>query len=329
MPLAADESFSRDTVAQLQADGVVCLIRYVTGAGKAITASELLTYKNAGMPVCLVMETFAQAASAGYGQGAAECRQALAALNAAGWPADRPIYFVAEDPSPIGVAAWGSIADYFRGVVDVLIADGRTWLPGAYGSGALCSHLSALGLVSLEWHVSTWPGLSRTRAALVQEANGVAGHDSIGGTIDLDSIRPDLADWGQYPFQPVQQEDTMAVRYARPNGEVWVTDFVTTRYVTPKDNDVLNDNGVRLISFTDVDHANAFHDALSLKEAVVTDLAPVQAALAGILQAIHDSSGTLDVAALAGAVANAIHIAIDSKSIAADTAAELARRLAL
>ncbi len=262
MPVAADESFSRVSASQLRADGIASLIRYVTGSGKAISASELQTLLAAEISVCLVMETFEQAASMGFTQGMNEARSALAAADSVGWPADRPIYFVAEDPRPVARTAWGSVSDYFAGVNFVLGEQGRPWRPGAYGSGALCGYLVDSGLVGLEWHVSTWPGADRSRAALVQEANGLAGYSTLGGAIDLDSINPSLADWGQYPFHTQVPEDEMAVRYALPNGQVYVTDGLSRRYVgTPQDNDVLNDIGVKLVSIA-ADHIQAFHAGL-------------------------------------------------------------------
>lgn len=210
--IGGDESFSRVPYDQLAGDGITALIRYIAGADKAMDRTEFEAAVAAGFRVAWVMETFAQAASFGYDQGVAEARRAYACADAIGWPADRPGYFVAEDPFPVARSAWLSVADYFRGVIDV--GPDRP-LPGAYGSGALCAYLRALGLIAHEWHVSTWPGCNRAVADIVQEANGLRGYSNFAGAIDLNTIRDDNPDWGQHPFSPTPrpkppEEDDMS-----------------------------------------------------------------------------------------------------------------------
>lgn len=195
--IAADESFSRVPYDQLRSAGITALIRYITGSGKAMDRAEFQSALAAGFSIAWVMETFGQAASLGYSQGVKEANAAYAAADAIGWPKNRPGYFVAEDPSPIARSAWPAVADYFRAVADT---GGDRPLPGAYGSGALCSYLADLGLIAHQWHVSTWPGTNRAVADIVQEANGLPGYSTFGGAIDLNTIRDDNADWGQHPF---------------------------------------------------------------------------------------------------------------------------------
>ncbi len=318
--IAADESFSRDTVAQLRAEGIVSLGRYVDGSEKGLSASELKVYVDAGISVFLFKETFEQAASLGYNQGRAEARAAFAAHFALGLPLDRPIYFVAEDPRPVPLGVWGSIADYFRGVADEALASGRP-LQGAYGSGLLCRHLVALGLIQYECHVSTWPGLDRAAAHIVQEANGIAGHSNLGGTIDLDSLRPDTADWGQFPFNPQPLEtSTMLYICDMPGREtgVWLTDGIVKR--PTNDGAVWSAAGAIRVSLTEGD----FNELRDIRE----DERAAGDALGQLLTAIANTR-VLDISVLADAVARAIHISVDAKTIAADVALELSRRLAV
>lgn len=207
--VGADESFARVPLEQLRASGITRLLRYITGDGKGLSQAEFDAIIGAGFELAWVMETYAQAASLGYDQGVKEATAAYAAADAIGWPRDRPGYFVAEDPYPVAVGAWPAVAEYFRGVIAA--GPGRP-LPGAYGSGAICAHLAELGLVGHQWHVSTWPGLDRAVADIVQEANGLDGYGTFGGSIDLDTIRDDNPDWGQHPYAggpgPVQRVAT-------------------------------------------------------------------------------------------------------------------------
>jgi hypothetical protein len=201
--LVADYAWWRPpSVGALRDDGIAGVVRYITGSGKRIDALEYRWLQDGGLMVALVMETFAQAAARGYGQGFAEAKQAFAAADSIGWPPERPIYFVAEDPSPVSRGAWPDVAAYFEAVHDF---DPRRPRPGAYGSGDLCGYLADRGLAGNRWHVSTWPG-GRSGATIVQEANGVAGHSTFGGEVDLNTVWAD--DWGQVPGpHPTPKED--------------------------------------------------------------------------------------------------------------------------
>lgn len=230
--IGGDESFSRIPLEQLAAAGITDLIRYNElgdsgPGGKGMSAAELVALLAACFRVVWVKETFEQAASLGYSQGIKEARTAFADADAIDWPVDRPGYFVAEDPYPIPRSAWPAVADYFRAVHDV---DPNRPLQGAYGSGALCTYLAGLGLIAHQWHVSTWPGLDRDVADVVQEANGLHGYTNFGGAIDLNTIRDGNPDWGQHPFapapQPTQEDDIMYIfdGPTEAGGGIYVTD---------------------------------------------------------------------------------------------------------
>ncbi len=85
------------------------------------------------------------------------------------------------------------------------------------------------------------------------------------------------------PPAPKPEEAPMAVRYSLPNGQIYVTDGLSRRYVgSPLDNDVLNDIGCKLVS-VDAAHAPAFHSGLhSLDTAAVDVQKIVEGVLAGI-----------------------------------------------
>lgn len=195
--VVADYAWDRPAHDDLRANGIAGVMRYAAypgHQGKGMDRDEYEALLAAGFAVGWILETFGQAASRGSDQGVREAQMAFAWADGIGWPRSRPGYFCAEDPSPIGQASWGAVADYFRGVHD---ADPGRPRPGAYGSGALCQYLADAGLISLRWHVSTWPGGDRAASALTQEANGIEGHTTWGGAIDLNSVHAE--DWGQVP----------------------------------------------------------------------------------------------------------------------------------
>ena len=88
----------------------------------------------------------------------------------------------------------------------------------------------------------------------------------------------------------------MAVRYSLPNGQIYVTDGLSRRYVgSPLDNDVLNDIGCKLVS-VDSAHVSAFHTALKSVDGPAVD---VQNIVEGVLAGINVK---VDSAVIAAAV---------------------------
>lgn len=182
---------------ELLANGITGAIRYAAypgHSGKGMYRDEFQRFLDANFPVAWIMETFAQAASRGYGQGNKEAQMAFEWADSIGWPRDRPGYFCGEDPNQIPHSSYPAVADYFRAVHDV---DPGRPLPGCYGSGDLCQYLWDLELISMRWHVSTWAGGNRELSNITQEANGIPGYSVFGGKIDLNSVHSE--DWGQVP----------------------------------------------------------------------------------------------------------------------------------
>lgn len=185
----ADYSFARPW----PLPGYVGVVRYILGAGKGITKAEYDQLLSRGMSVTLVMETGTQPAMGGYGGGVTDARAAFAQADSIGWPSDRPIYFVAEDPNPVAAASWATVAAYFAGLHQ-LVPVSRI---GAYGSAALVDWLIATGKATFGWAVETWPG-SPAGLHLRQMYNAVPGAPSnLGGIVDPNECLQ--ADWGQHP----------------------------------------------------------------------------------------------------------------------------------
>jgi hypothetical protein len=185
---AVDFSFARYTAAQLKAAGVTAVVRYLTGAGKAISPVELAGDLFAGIQVGLVFENTATDASSGAGVGAAHAMTANSALKALGVPTTTPVYFAADTDYPDPNAA----VPYYQGIASV--RPGHT--NGCYGEGKLLDLLFADGLIGYGWESesTSFPGNGSLdpNAALWQKVAGAP----LGGT-DLDVIVK--ADWGQLP----------------------------------------------------------------------------------------------------------------------------------
>lgn len=184
---AVDYSFARYTGVRLKAAGIVLVIRYLTGAGKAITPAELATLLSAGVVVCFAFEDAANDAAGGANAGTVHAMQANTALGALGLPASQPVYFaVDEDITPEAAVA------YFQGINAVRPASAN----GVYGEGALCSLLLNDGLVSFTWQSesTSFDGNTHTLPTtnIQQKVSGAPLP-----TTDLDILlTPDV---GQYP----------------------------------------------------------------------------------------------------------------------------------
>jgi len=198
---AADESFSRGRPGWAKG-----MIRYITGQGKAIDKAEYDSLLAAGYSVALVQEGGNQPAMRGWAGGVADAQAANNAADQIGFPPDRPIYYVAEDPNPLAQGAWPTVVSYFQGVASL-----HRRPAGGYGSRGLLEHLHDAGLIGFVWQVKTWgPGISPL-ANLVQNPN--PDENTLGGSVDEDDVL--TADWGQHPspaIPPPPEDPDMTTR---------------------------------------------------------------------------------------------------------------------
>lgn len=171
----------------------------------------------------------------------------------------------------------------------------------------------------------------RLTGAPLHALEGVIGHQHVGdGNDHTDPGQIDVAALKALLGAPTEENNDMAVRYALPNGQVFVTDGLHRRYVgSPLENDVLNDIGVKLVT-PDPVHLAAFHAGLR-------DLADLDSAVVGIgnaEQAIVDAIAAIsavrpaDVDAIVAKVLAGLHVQVDAAGIGAAVAASLAARLA-
>lgn len=215
-----DESFARVSIAELRAAGYTDAIRYVVGAGKAMTLPEWQMFLAAGFSVTLIDEGPPQQALGGFAAGTDRARAAMIAMDTLGLPRspEAACYYAGDDPSPIPAADYPTVAAFFDGVAAVHAAYGNRRI-GDYGSAGQIDYTVAhVAAVTLEWPVRSW-GLSR-HPALIQEPNPTM--STIGGSVDQDSAA--LPDWGQWPPPPQQEVLTMGAAF-HPS-LVWRRDIV-------------------------------------------------------------------------------------------------------
>ena len=208
--------------------GYCGVVRYIldgTMPGKGITKAEYDGYLAAGLSVTLVMETGSQPALRGFAGGQADARAAFAQAAAIGWPADRPIYFVFEDPTRVAAAQWPALEQYAIGVASIVPVSRI----GAYGSAALDDWLIQRGHASYGWAVETWGALT-PRINLCQMYNPVPGAPSnLGGSVDPNECL--TADWGQTPAPATtavptstEVDDMSRVAFDVISGGTWAID---------------------------------------------------------------------------------------------------------
>lgn len=199
---AADYSFSRPSVPLMKQVGVRGVIRYLRGAGKAVTASELRALIDAGIAFALVDETDITAFRGGYNAGYAAGKAARAALNALGNQLGinfdtMPIYTGAYDTyiAP-GSLDWTLAIAFMRG-----FRDAQGFGPqGAYGEMTLLNELHREGLTNWEWESESraFPGnaIDDPNAEIIQRFSHTLAFIPA-SQIDEDDLF--ATDWGQYP----------------------------------------------------------------------------------------------------------------------------------
>lgn len=249
---AADFSAFQIDAAGLKAAGYSAAVRYIVGAGKQISQGEFnnLT-QTPGMALALVNETFGQAASRGYNQGKLEAQAAFSRADLLGWPHDRPIYFVGEDPTHVP-APIPLIEDYFRAVLTVVPVS----RVGFYGSAVNAQHMKAIGLATYGWAVETWPG-SPVGLHLRQMYNPVPGAPTnFGGQVDPNMVMlPEFGQWSATTPPPAPVVQPAPVPIEQPEAP----DMISTDQLVPGQIDTFHvDEHGRLIHHWFAKAANAW-----------------------------------------------------------------------
>lgn len=181
--------------------GAKFVCRYLSqDAAKDLSLGEANSLANAGIWMAVVYETTANRATQGRAAGAIDASRALAKAKACGMPEDRPIYFAVDFD-----AAGPEVADYFRGVGDVIKDVNRI---GVYGGLRAVRHLHLRKLVKYVWQTYAWSGgVWYDTTHIRQYRNNI----QVGG-VDCDANRAQGDDYGQWmpgksPVQPAPAKE--------------------------------------------------------------------------------------------------------------------------
>jgi peptidoglycan hydrolase-like protein with peptidoglycan-binding domain len=116
---------------------------------------------------------------------------ASAMADALGYPDDRVIYFVLEDPNQLPTSAWPQIEAYAK---EVKANCNRPI--GGYGSQALMEHSIDAGVISRGWQVGGWSKSISTKCHILQRSDNPI-LTTMGGSLDDNFIITE--DFGQWP----------------------------------------------------------------------------------------------------------------------------------
>ena len=168
----ASSACTSSTITCLQSEGISFVGRYYSRTtkieGKKLTASEAALLSAAGLQIVAVYEDgptsydyFSEA------RGAADAEGALEQAEAIGQPAGTAIYFTVDYDATSDEIA-GEISAYF-GAINAALSG--TYTVGVYGSGAVCSAITAAGLAELAWLAQStgWSGYSEFSAWAIKQ----------------------------------------------------------------------------------------------------------------------------------------------------------------
>jgi hypothetical protein len=152
-----DFSYDRPGGAALAAAGKRFVVRYITGAGKALTAAEIADYHAHGLSIALVFESTRGRVLGGRPAGIADATQAVAACTALHIPSSTRIYFAVDfDAQPDQQPA---IDAYLGGAASVL---GLARV-GVYGGIHVIERCRRKPAASGFWQTYAWSGGRSTR----------------------------------------------------------------------------------------------------------------------------------------------------------------------
>jgi hypothetical protein len=180
-----DYSFDRPDL-QVIRSNVSFVGRYLTGAGKAVTATEAAQIRSYGLGILLYMETSAGAYMGGEETGRSHARQALERMNELAIPTQVPaIYCIDQDLRGIPGRQYGA-KTYAAGVAAVHAERGGAYgFYGGYDAVALLAplHPNASFVQTYAWSQDHWHPRAYIRQYRnnVRYAGAVVDHLSIAG----------------------------------------------------------------------------------------------------------------------------------------------------
>ena len=188
-----DFSFARPTGAAIAGAGKSGVIRYLTGAGKALTPAEVADYHAHGLAIALVFEGTGAASDVDTkAEGVRDGKLALSAMTTLGIPVAIPVYFAFDfNATP---AQQPAIDAYLWGAASVL---GAARI-GVYGGIGVITRCHTNGSAKYFWQTYAWSG--GKIAPFIHLYQYQNGQKINGGWVDF--CRAYRANYGQWP-QPV------------------------------------------------------------------------------------------------------------------------------
>lgn len=149
MTEGVDFSYANISGAALAAAGKVFAMRYLTGAGKALTEPEIADLRGAGIDIGLIFESSANRALDGKQAGIEDARTASLAAAHLGAPLDTAIYFAVDFNAQ--VSDQPLIDAYLKGAQSII---GER--VGVYGGYGLVKRCAASKTAAWFWQTYAW-----------------------------------------------------------------------------------------------------------------------------------------------------------------------------
>jgi len=161
-------------------------MRYLAGAGKALTESEARTLSE-HVDLCALWETTGQRAAEGFNAGVEEAHAAMNALDKLKPRGEPPIYFAEADFDAHGEGKTGEVLEFIRGAVEAIGWHRVGLYQGFYViEAAAAEHRCKFYMQTLAWSAGKW-----SRAAQVRQV--AVDLNILGANCDLDvAVTPDF-----------------------------------------------------------------------------------------------------------------------------------------
>jgi hypothetical protein len=197
-PRGLDYASGRIAGADLKANGIAFVCRYLTDGGPGLAGKQLLPDEFAdlianGIAVVFNWETTSNFMLGGYSAGAADAAQALTYIRSLpGAPENPVVYFSCDfDEAPDQDAP---VEQYLQGAASVL---GGMNFVGIYGAFYVCTRAQAAVGVKYIWQTEAWSGGNVTSSANIVQRNGLGFLTEAGVQCDINEAHTD--DFGQFP----------------------------------------------------------------------------------------------------------------------------------
>jgi hypothetical protein len=196
-PRGLDYAGGRISGADLKANGIAFVCRYLSDGGSGLPGKQLLPNEfadlvNNGIAVVFNWETTSNFMLGGYSAGVADAQTALAYVRSLpGAPSNPVVYFSCDfDEAPNQDTP---IEQYLQGAANVL---GGMQFVGIYGSYYICTRAQATVGVKYIWQTEAWSGSNITAAVNIMQRNGL-GYQTIDG-VECDINEAHTDDYGQF-----------------------------------------------------------------------------------------------------------------------------------